>query len=152
MPCFKYFIVGFLSITTTLATPVSVDSSKVRRAPIPSSYPLGTPHTNEWQYLNFQTGVTADETHLRQLHNAMGLDMNHLLDAGEKAVSAVNKIYLRYFPRSDDEDDVQNHVSSVYNMLGNGNGLLPLVRTFTVDNRGKKYQFTMRTHNRNQRC
>ena len=142
MLTFINFVVGLVGITGTLATPVTHASSNVRRdgPPAPSPYPLGDPHPNEWQYLNFDPNNDNDKTHLAQLHDVIGFDLNELLASSEDAVSKINNIYLRYFPPSDVEDDFQGHVASVYEQLGTNGGASPLVATFIVDNNGNKSQ------------
>ena len=142
MPSFKNFVVAFVSITGTLANPISIGASKVRREdpPAPSPYPLGGAFPNEWQYLNFDSTNDNDKTHLGQLHDdVMKFDLKMLLANTPDAAAKANKIYLRYFAKSDDEDDFQKTVASVYNMLGDNGGPSELVKTFIIDNKGNNH-------------
>lgn len=88
--------------------------------------------------MNFNPRDNTDNHRLRRLHHAVCEDIPRIIAAGEDAVSRVNAVYTRYFAKSNQEDDYQGHVTSVYNMLfsrGRG-GLNPLVGSFIVDNKG----------------
>jgi hypothetical protein len=143
-----FFLLILLSLpdgyTGALSTPLAHGASKVRRdPPVPSAYPLGDASPNEWQYLNFDPENADDQAHLVELHAIFGYDLMELLASSEQSVGDVNAVYLRYFPPSDDEDDFQGHVSSVYNQMGTNGGASPLVATFIVDNLGKELKILL---------
>ncbi|KAL9628561.1 MAG: hypothetical protein Q9204_005812 [Flavoplaca sp. TL-2023a] len=123
--------VWFLAAAFIRATPIVEGPSGIlRRAPsAPSPYPLGAACGNEWQYLNFNPDNKKTELIFKSftIAFARGRYVQYLVTAGVRL-------------ESDDEDDVQTHVSDVLALTAGTDADNPneevgtIVGTFVVDN------------------
>ncbi|KAK7062283.1 hypothetical protein R3P38DRAFT_2834433 [Favolaschia claudopus] len=102
------------------ANPLLNEPSRVARRspPAPSAYPLDTPCGHEWQYLNFNPDDDTDKGHLEALHGVIcSGEMRALSSNGQVSAKAGDAVYQRYFPLSEDDEDTQDKVSSVFALI-----------------------------------
>ncbi|KAJ7915390.1 hypothetical protein B0H13DRAFT_1610500 [Mycena leptocephala] len=105
--------------------------------PAPSTYPLGDACGHEWQYLNFDPEHETDIGRLQTLHNVIcSGELRTLSSHGKVSALAGDNVYLRYFPKSDEDDDTQAQVSSVLGLIAGTDGAIgSVVESFVVDNK-----------------
>jgi len=112
--------------------------SKVVRQepPVPSTYPLGDPCGNEWQYVNFDPANAADMSHLSTLHNRIcSSQLRAYIGWGIDSANKGNKVYQDFLL---DDDESKGIVASVLGLLQGPNeaGKLigDVVRAMVIDN------------------